>query len=161
MRISLSSKNLILFCLCLALCALFAWFVHQHVAVALTGSLRYTLFYISDRANTPMRNGDYVVFTLDNPIVADLKVKRVIKEASCVAGQQLKEDHKEYFCNGYFLGKAKGTSLKGEKVENFKFNGIVPKGFLFVMGHSKDSFDSRYFGFISVDKVEKIAWPLL
>jgi type IV secretory pathway protease TraF len=29
------------------------------------------------------------------------------------------------------------------------------------MGHNKDSFDSRYFGFIRVGDVEKIAQPLI
>jgi len=41
------------------------------------------------------------------------------------------------------------------------FNGKVPEGTLFVSGQHRDSFDSRYWGFLDRKKVEAIAHPLL
>jgi type IV secretory pathway protease TraF len=160
MRNSLNHKLSIYF-FALVLAAAGAWFVHRNIAVALTPSLRYTVFYLGDRHGEGIRPGDYVVFNLDHPVIAHLKIKKAIKEAVCVSGQVLTASDKDYYCNGRYLGMAKEFSHQGEKMENFIYDGVVPSGSLFVMGHHKDSFDSRYFGFIKVDDVEKIARPLI
>jgi type IV secretory pathway protease TraF len=56
---------------------------------------------------------------------------------------------------------AKVITLKGATLPMFVFNGKVPDGMLFVSGQHKDSFDSRYWGFLEQRRVEAIATPLL
>jgi signal peptidase I/conjugal transfer pilin signal peptidase TrbI len=75
-------------------------------------------------------------------------------------GDHLKTLDRLYYCNGEFLGWAKEYSLKGERVENFVYDGVVPTGNIFVMGEHKDSFDSRYFGFIEAMDVAAIGHPV-
>jgi signal peptidase I/conjugal transfer pilin signal peptidase TrbI len=160
MQNSLSSR-LIIAGGCFAVCLAFIWFAHRHIAITLTPSLRYTLFYLKSGPVQSIRQGEYVVFTLDHPITATMKIKKVIKEVVCTGGQVLTVSGKSYFCSGVYLGSAKEKSQGGEPVNNFSFNGKVPSGCLFVMGHSKDSFDSRYIGFVKTKEVEAMALPFL
>ena len=129
--------------------------------MTITPSLSHTVFYLESVAQGRIQRGDHVLFPLTHPVTQELGFTRTIKEVACVGGQSLVVSGRDYYCDGTFLGMAKAYSLKGAKVGNFAFRGIIPKGFLFVMGHHKDSFDSRYFGLIREQDVEKIARPLI
>jgi len=157
-------REVMIFCLVLAFCGALSYFAHHKIAVSFSPSLRYTLFYLENRQGDKIWQGEYVLFTVNYPLVHDvmnaLKIKTAIKEAACVEGDLLVVSRKDYYCNGVYLGRAKDRSFKGAPVDNFKFNGIVPQGRLFVMGHTIDSLDSRYFGFIKVNDVARIAHPL-
>ena len=65
------------------------------------------------------------------------------------------------FCGNRFLGVAKTKSMKGEPVQPFVFNGIVPINKVFATGGHKDSYDSRYFGFVERSKITGLAIPLI
>jgi signal peptidase I/conjugal transfer pilin signal peptidase TrbI len=67
---------------------------------------------------------------------------------------------KRFFCNGEFLGVAKDYSRKGEKMQFFAFNGKIPRGFMFVMGEHKDSYDSRYFGLKEKSRIRAKLYPI-
>ena len=136
------------------------WFMRRNIAVTITPSLLYTVFYLENGPVERIQRGDYVLFHLENPITQELGFDKAIKEAACVGGQTLVVDRKRYYCDGTYLGTAKEYSLKGERVENFKVSGVIPEGSYFVIGHHKDSFDSRYFGFVRKQEVERIAHPL-
>ena len=124
-----------------------------------TPSLGATLFLLK---NSPeeVRKGDYVVFTLGQ---TDLRApgRQLVKKVTCNEGEMLIERGKEYWCNGNeYLGRAKDLSLKGERLDNFAYNGVIPKGFCFVSGDHKDSYDSRYWGFLDKKDVVALAYPL-
>jgi len=136
------------------------YFTHNHIAITLTPSLTNTLFYLSDAAGKEIRKGNYVVFSLSDPITHRLRFSKVTKKVACVAGDLLRVDGRDFYCNDEHLCQAKETSLTGEKLSHFQFNGVIPAGSLFVVGEYKDSYDSRYFGFIKEGSVEKIAYPL-
>ncbi len=80
----------------------------------------------------------------------------LVKKVVCMEGDHLVVKDREYYCNGKYLCTAKKFSRRGERLENFKFNGKIPQGMLFLMGPHKDSYDSRYYGFIPIDKVSKV-----
>ena len=134
--------------------------VHQRIAVTVTPSLRYRVFYLTDCSGKEIRKGEYVLFNLDHPVTWDLSFKKTIKQVVCASGDRLAVIDRDYYCNGLFIGRAKDVSLRNESVTNFVYSGEVPARSLFVMGHNKDSSDSRYFGFISSSDVEKMAYPL-
>jgi signal peptidase I/conjugal transfer pilin signal peptidase TrbI len=134
--------------------------VHQRFAVTVTPSLKYKVFYLKERSGSEIRRGEYVLFNLDNPVTREFRFKKTIKQIACASGDRLSVNDRDYYCNGLFIGRAKDLSLRNEKVTNFVYSGEVPSGSLFVMGHSKDSYDSRYFGFIGSSDVVKIAYPL-
>jgi len=71
-----------------------------------------------------------------------------IKKIACKEGDLLEVKNKQYFCNGVFLISALSKDSKGRKIDNFKFNGIIPENKYFVLGTHLKSYDSRYWGFV-------------
>ena len=136
---------------------LIAWSIESHLLFTLTPSLSHRV-YLMRKAKEVGKN-DYVVFSLKGDRVAKDKDK-LLKRVSCAEGDTLKTVGKEYLCNGVFLGMAKDFSLKGERLKNFVYDGVMGRGLLFVTGDHKDSYDSRYFGFIHKDQVTAKAYPL-
>lgn len=125
-------------------------------------SLRHRVFYLDKSpAARGLKRGDYVVFTIQDRRVEGGKKVLLTKEIGCAPGDTLSIQGRDYYCNGAnYLGKAKETTLNGERLSNFIFNGTVPEGKIFVAGHHKDSFDSRYFGFIDTSDITAKAYPV-
>lgn len=131
----------------------------QKFSVTLTPSTKYRVFYLN-RYPSGAGKGDYVLLEISTPLLKDGKPFEVVKRVACAKGDTLAVINKEYFCNGQNLGKAKEYSLKGEKLKNFSFFGEIPENMIFVSGSHIDSYDSRYFGFLNVEKVKAIAHPI-
>ncbi|NVN92091.1 MAG: S26 family signal peptidase [Desulfuromonadales bacterium] len=137
------------------------WFCSRLV-FSLSPSLSHRIFVL-DRSGRAPRKGDYVIFPLSSPLFQQGKRQRVIKQVTCAAGETLSVDERNrfFYCNGTYLGMAKLITLKGNTLPLFVFNGRVPEGKLFVSGQHRDSFDSRYWGFLDQGRVEALATPLL
>ena len=136
---------------------LVAWLMESHLLFSLTPSLSHRV-YLMKMAKEVGKN-DYVVFSLKGDRFAKDNDK-LLKKVGCAEGEVLRTDGKEYFCNDVSLGKAKDFSLGGDRLVNFIYNGVIGSGFLFVIGDHKDSYDSRYFGFIHKGQVIAKAYPL-
>ena len=112
-------------------------------AVNLSPSVRPRLFFLV-RHPAEIRKGDYVIFRPEH-MDSYINGKTLVKKVTCDEGDQLTEKGKEYFCNGsVYLGRAKDFSLKGERLQNFVYNGVIPKGFCFVEGSNINSYDGLY-----------------
>ena len=147
--------------------------IPEHFAVSTTASLKNRIFYLSHKDAVNVKTGDYIIFSilkskaeseLPAPLVKMLKAaedKTELKRVGCSAGEFLNNIGNDYYCNKTYLGTAKNNALNGTVLDKYKFSGIVPQGSLFVVGDSKDSFDSRYFGFITVKNVEAVAYPII
>ena len=101
------------------------------------------------------------MFMLSVPHFKNGEPQRVTKRVGCSAGEELSREGRDFYCNGDFLGKAKEFSLKGERLTAFIYAGTVPEGKMFVASDHKDSYDSRYFGFIDKKKVLYVAYPII
>jgi len=134
-----------------------AWFVESNLLFTLTPSLSHRV-YLMGKANEVGKN-DYVVFSMKGDRFAQDSDK-LLKRVGCAEGDILRTAGKEYFCNDISLGKAKDFSLKGDRLPNFNYNGVIGSGFIFVIGDHRDSYDSRYFGFIQKGQVIAKAYPL-
>jgi len=138
----------------------------SHFRYSVSPSLRYSFFFINSvKPGNIIQKGNYVIINVTPPVALGLPldVHKAIKEVGCMEGDLLAVINKEYYCGeqkARYLGKAKDYALNGEKVESFVFNGVIPRGKMFVIGHHKDSYDSRYFGFIDKDKISAIAHPM-
>lgn len=83
------------------------------------------------------------------------------KYVRCKEGQTLSVKGLKYYCNNVFLGEAKRTDKDGNKVEQFIFNGVIPKDKFFVMGTHPRSFDSRYWGFVDRKDIKGVSiWAI-
>ena len=107
-----------------------------------------------------------------SPLIENNKPQKAIKRVGCAAGEVLFGKNGEFSCylpgndekpscDGTFLGKAKEFSLKGEKLPIFSYSGVVPEGKMFLIGSHKDSYDSRYFGFVNVKDILYVAHPVI
>ena len=152
----------------------------QRFSITVSDSLKYSLFFLTSLqdSKTIIRKGDYVLFTLsDRPLIQKVLSESwknephaarflqnrelyFIKEVVCTPGDWFRNDGEDFYCNSDYLGRAKSLSLNHSPLEHFTFNGKVPEGRLAAFGHSRDSFDSRYFGFITQKEVRSIAWPV-
>lgn len=133
--------------------------IPSRFAITLTNSLDHRVFYI-DRAPSTVEKGDYVMFYITSKYHGS-KPMRIIKQVSCNEGESLKIAGMDYYCNqNEYLGRAKEYSMKGEKLDKFVYDGTVPKGYIFVSGHHKDSYDSRYFGFVKKSEIIAKAYPI-
>ncbi|MGK7346022.1 MAG: signal peptidase I [Candidatus Nitrospinota bacterium M3_3B_026] len=137
-------------------------FIPGRVIVTTSPSLDHRVFYkrAIGSGDVP-RKGDYVIARAKSRYINDGNPFDMAKRVACVPGEELRVEGRRYFCDGAYLGEARTRSLKGEPLKNFVFNGKVPAGNLFLMGDGKDSFDSRYLGFVKVDDVKAIVYPIL
>lgn len=126
-------------------------FMLFHLKVSWTPSLSERVFWLE--APVDLKSGDVVVFRRKDRATRGNNLD-LLKRVACVEGDLLQVRNRSYFCNGRFLGAAKETALSGEPVANFIFSGTVPTGRIFVMGDHKDSYDSRYYGFIDKREIK-------
>ncbi len=135
-------------------------FIAQRIAITTSPSLINRVFFLDNRPELKIEKGDYVLFTKSYSLINEGKPLRVIKKIACLEGDMFRNLGKKYYCNGEYLGMAKEESIQGEKLNNFLYDGEVPEVKLVVWGYSKDSLDTRYFGFLEREKVEAIAHPI-
>ena len=131
-------------------------------SVTLTPSLKHRIYWLTRNPDKVVR-GDYILFH-HKELAAKVGMKKseeMLKVIGCNEGDQLTVDEeKKFYCNGEYLVRAKDISLKGEPLQHFVFNGQIPKGVMFVMGQHKDSYDSRYFGFVEKNRILAKAYPI-
>jgi conjugal transfer pilin signal peptidase TrbI len=145
----------------LTVLSLAGYLLCSRIAIAVSPSLAHRIFILDRSGRTP-RTGDYVLFTFSSPLYEKGKRHKAIKEVVCREGERLTVDrlHRHFYCEGKYVARAKVTSLKGKSLPLFVHNGVIPKGFLFVTGTHRDSFDSRYWGLLEEKTIEAIARPL-
>jgi conjugal transfer pilin signal peptidase TrbI len=156
-------------------------------AVSITKSLDHRIYYISrDPSEGELHKGDYIIFFIRSKYFKNGEPIRLIKQIACDEGEYIIELNRHYYCvsnlEGHtvqelkdswlagrhvkgvlpsYIGKAKEYSLKGDKLDKFDYSGVIPKGYCFVAGHHKDSFDSRYWGFVKKSEVKAKAYPII
>jgi len=144
--------------------------IAEKIVISWGGSVPYRVFLKSD--SLP-KKGDYVVLaTSGDDKFARGKV--IIKRVMCTEGEVLKIGQLNYYCcksetdelyKCTYLGKAKLHSITGEPVIPFNPCGTtpvcvvrIPEGKYFVVNDHIDSYDSRYFGFVSQHGSYKILY---
>ena len=136
--------------------------IPRKIGITLTPSLDHRIFWVN-RNPERVGRGDCVFF-MDPELarkVGKPDVPNFFKIIRCDEGDIMAVDaEKRFFCNGAFMGTAKDYSRKGEKMQYFEFNGEIPRGFMSVMGEHRDSYDSRYFGFVDKSRVRAKLYPI-
>ena len=101
------------------------------------------------------QKGDYALIRIEHALT-DHEPVTLTKKLACYAGEVLEVDHRDYYCDGQYLGRAKRESLAGTPLQRFVHNGPIPTGYAFALGEHVDSFDSRYWGLVDVDLTERL-----
>ena len=142
-----------------------AYFLDTHLTFSSTKSNNYRLFFATKNVKA-LKSGDYILFDFsEDKHVREASEKFnttvLIKRVGCMPGENLIVVNRKYFCDGQYLCTAKRYSLTGKPLTNFVYNGTIPENKIFVFGENKDSYDSRYFGFIAKKKIFAKAYPIL
>ena len=158
---SISKTKLMLLIVLLSIVGL----LPTHISVTLTPSLNHRVFFLFFNPDPlDIKSGDYVLLNINQELIRQITnnpdTDKILKIVGCAGGSVLKVAGNDYYCNGVFIGHAKDISLAGKPLSHYAFNGTIPRGSLFVIGEHKDSFDSRYFGLVSVGSVVARAYPL-
>jgi type IV secretory pathway protease TraF len=134
----------------------------SHLCVTTTDSLRSRVFFLRDRGVAgEIGRGDYVRFERVHPWSGSSGLVSLLKEVGCGPGDRLRIDAVgDVDCDDDYLGRALSEDSKGNPLPLFRFDGVIPEGKLFVVGHHPRSWDSRYFGFVDVEEVLNRAYPL-
>lgn len=127
------------------------------VALNVTKSLP-DYFYLIDTHTKDIHNNDVVAFSFmqRNDRYYDFK-HNFIKRVLCKPGDTLSTKDTSYKCNGRFIGIARKVDSQGRSVQQFIFNGEIPKDKYFVMGSAYNSYDSRYWGFVDKKDILGVA----
>jgi len=139
-----------------AVAAFVMYQITNMLVVTVTPSVEHRVFYKSDES---ARKGDYVTFMLNHEFTDnnDVRVTKVIK---CMGGDILTTSESRHYCNGQALGLVKKETIDGKPMKSFVYDGVIPVGKAFVYGGNKDSFDSRYWGFIDLSTAQRLL-PLI
>ncbi len=135
--------------------------IPSRFAVSITPSTEHRIFFLKKGPQIrELKKGVYVLFQLRPEYVDHGTPHRVIKRITCAGGEELNAVGRNFYCNGREIAVAKDLSLKGEELPRFLYNGKIPSDAVFVTGQHRDSFDSRYFGFVRKTEVKAVAYPL-
>jgi len=93
---------------------------------------------------------------LDYLPIKKKKVKYFVKEVVCFPKDYLLAKEGKFYCNGKFLGQANPRSPHPP----ISYDGEIPEGYYFLMGKNPFSFDSRYMGLISIDRITGVLIPI-
>ena len=161
------SKKYIIAVIVVVASLIFVHILFNHLSFSATDSVGYHLFYITKHFKK-IKRWDYVLFPMPKSHIKeiqketrDFKTRILVKQVACLPGDKLVVKGRKFYCNGIYLGRAKIKALDGEKVNHFKFNGVIPKGYFFAYGKDVNSYDSRYYGLISFKTIIAQACPIL
>ena len=127
-------------------------YVLQHLNVTVTPSNDHRVFWIDP---TPAHVNDYALFPLTHPLLGT-ETQHISKKLVCGPGQTLLVTGHDYFCDQQLIGTAKTTTSDGKPLEPFVFNGVIPEGLAFAWGSHPDSFDSRYWGLVTLTSTSRL-----
>jgi type IV secretory pathway protease TraF len=123
------------------------------IAITVTPSVPSRVFYLGE---PKVQKDGYIYFMINDSYLHAKAVKRI----ACVSGEDLRVEGRDYFCGSRHLGTAKEFTKKGRRLNQFIYNGKVPEGKYFVAGSHKDSYDSRYWGFLDEKAIINSAYPI-
>lgn len=132
--------------------ALIAWmYVVAHLRVSWSDSLNSRVFWLVEPKE--ITRNDIVDFVVRDQFTKYLP-HEMIKRVGCDSGDLLTVKNRHYYCNGKLLGKAKTHSLDGIPVGHYGVSGVIPNGYLFAIGDTADSYDSRYYGLVKKPEIK-------
>ncbi len=159
-RLDQLNKKAVLVYFILATVLLGIYHLKDNIVVSLGNSLNYSLFI--KNTDTPIK-GDYVTFYKVHPYFSRVSKDNKLaltKKIICIEGDELTTRGDLHYCNGEPIAQAKDRTGKGNPLTIYEYNGVIPNSMAYVIGENNTSFDSRYFGFINIEELEKVR-PIL
>ncbi|MDX3911365.1 S26 family signal peptidase [Sphingobium phenoxybenzoativorans] len=143
---------------------LLTWWAIPQATIVMSPSIDA---WLVRKAPGPIVRGDFVSFTLSHPL-AGPKPVAVTKMALCLPGDRIDWIEKPspmrpdewdgwYYCNETLLGISKAYGHNGQKLEHWRpMYGTIPPGMIYVGSSHASGFDSRYYGPVAIDRLERM-----
>lgn len=128
-------------------------FVHMGVVIPTTPSIKYHL--LLESSGVPAK-GDYVDVEIYHTKIDPERAVKLTKRVGCIAGEVLRYENGRHYCGDDYLGTVLKRTSRGEPLKAFEYTGQIPEGKVFLLGDHERSFDSRYFGFVNVDALQRL-----
>ena len=139
------------------------WLLPGRFDIVVSDSLDHRIFFLCEPP-TMFETGDYLVFRAKEIKFLQKSLTRkdlFTKQVGCKPGDLLTVDGERRFsCNGRPLGQALEADSEGNRLPEFRFNGVIPQDSYFAIGSNPRSFDSKYLGFIKKDEILYKAYPI-
>lgn len=102
--------------------------------------------------------GDLVEFTVaqDSILPTEDLPAVLTKRVVCMAPSVLSWRSDAFWCDAARLGEVMSETSDHRPLTRFVWEGPVPQGKAFVLGDRPHSYDSRYLGFIDVDRLNRV-----
>lgn len=127
-------------------------------------SCLYAEFFIIDKQVDEVKRGELAMFNFVKEAVVLAPGDRLIKIVAGIPGDTISFNESELFVNGKRFPKAKSmqTNLKmlGHSITDYQTKYILKNNEYFMVGETKDSFDSRYWGPITKSQIEGEAYAI-
>ncbi len=142
------------------------FFPYFHIVGSLDVSMPYRFYLWIKPSDNPkekdaqVRKYEYVEVYVGDLIqyspIRDKGVIYLIKKVVCFPGDFFLARRGEFYCNGKLIAVAHPEA----PAPPVSYEGRIPEGRYFVLGVHPASFDSRYLGFISLDRITGVLIPL-
>ena len=151
---NLSDNATKLLMVCMAASILAVYWLANGLVIVMSPSIAPTVLWKIE--GKPVKD-EYVSFEFQHELINKspfLMTKRI----GCYEGEALQRKAGfNFYCQGRYLGFAKSDSVDGRQMPLFSWEGgTVPAGKVFVVGSHADSFDSRYWGFVALDELQRL-----
>lgn len=133
--------------------ALVVMFIESHLVVPATPSIRYHALWI---APGEIEKDDYANVVIRSEVIDKDDAVKLTKRVACVAGEYLKYENGQHYCNGKWLGRTLQRTRDGLPLTAFVYDGPIPAGKVYLAGENVRSFDSRYFGLVDVASLTRV-----
>ncbi len=149
----ISFKSMAIFIIIVAIVFVLIDLLYRQIIINTSDSHKGTIFWKVD--NKPEKN-DFVYFEFQHRLLSK-NTEILSKKLVCTEGDNLVIGDHFIVCNSqkYPIKRNKKTG-GGKSIEQFYYNGIVPKNKAIVWGSNLESFDSRYWGFIDYSSLRKM-----
>lgn len=153
MNTKITPKKLLIFSLvAIVIYYLIGMFI-THIVVNVSNSHSGIIFWKSDEKP---EKSDLVYFDFEHELLPK-KFKTLSKRLICIENDNLVINDQFIVCNKKkYRIKRNIKTGSGKSIEQFYYSGIVPKNKAVVWGSNLESFDSRYWGFINLQKTSKM-----
>jgi type IV secretory pathway protease TraF len=121
-------------------------------------SVNVTLGLLKPGSPEQLRTGEYVLMTwkgVDPNGVSKLQEgTAIVKKVGCLPGQRLKVTMRQADCDGIKVGHIRHETIDGKPISPALYDGVIPPGKVFLLGEHYYSYDSRYFGLVSFERLQ-------
>lgn len=141
------------------------YYLSYHIGYNETESVYFRFYYHTDYKPKDVRPGNYFILEMpENELYR--QGTKIVKRVACTEGLTLKtfisdDEAFNFYCDGSFIGKLSNFfDSRGNRLKTFFYDGVIPKGYVFLLGDLDKSYDSRYWGLLPVSNLKRLVYPI-